>query len=317
MRRDDTMGRYITNFEAKHVNLWGLHTIKLDHQLHELRLFDDVSLAELIDSVPTKIIHHSVPGMEQNNSAFSHCDCSGLAGKKVLDAVKNGRIWVNLMALQKVDQRFADILDAIYEEVGSHIPTFKLLNRSIGLLISSPKTIVHYHSDIPGQCLWQIRGEKRVWIYPNKEPFLKAEDLENLAREVKEELMPYEPWFDEFAQVYDLEPGEMLHWPLNGPHKVENADSLNISLTTEHWTPEIRRSKAMNYGNGLLRSHFGWTPRSSNLRGPAFWAKAGLSVAWRKSGLQQREHFQRTFEYYVDPESIDGVRPVSRPDQGG
>ena len=43
------MGRYITNFEAKHVNLWGLHTIKLDHKLHELRLFDDVSLAELIE----------------------------------------------------------------------------------------------------------------------------------------------------------------------------------------------------------------------------------------------------------------------------
>jgi hypothetical protein len=97
------MGRYITNFEAKHVNLWGLHTIKLDHQLHELRLYDDVSLAELIDNVPTKIIHHSVPGMEQNNSAFNHCDFSGLAGKKILDAVKNGRIWVNLMALQKVD----------------------------------------------------------------------------------------------------------------------------------------------------------------------------------------------------------------------
>jgi hypothetical protein len=29
--------------------------------------------------------------------------------------------------------------------------------------------------------------------------------------------VPYEPWYDEHAEVYDMEPGDMLHWALNGP----------------------------------------------------------------------------------------------------
>ncbi len=45
----------------------------------------------------------------------------------------------------------------------------------------------------------------------------------------------------------------MLHWPLNCPHRVENRDSVNVSLTTEHYTKEIRTSYAVNYANGLLR----------------------------------------------------------------
>jgi quercetin dioxygenase-like cupin family protein len=32
--------------------------------------------------------------------------------------------------------------------------------------------------------------------------------------------------------VYQLEPGDVVSWPHNAPHRIENLDSLNVSLST-------------------------------------------------------------------------------------
>mgnify|MGYP007089524400 CR=1 FL=1 len=81
----------------------------------------------------------------------------------------------------------------------------------------------------------------------------------------------------------------MLHWPLNSPHKVDNHDCLNVSVTTEHWTPEIRRSQMVNVANGVLRQRLGITPGSRAMSGPGFWGKALLQAAWRRSPWARQE----------------------------
>lgn len=64
------------------------------------------------------------------------------------------------------------------------------------------------------------------------EPFLDVTNVENAVRSPDKEDVPYEPWFDDYAVAYDLEPGDMPHWALNGLHRVENYDVLIVSLTT-------------------------------------------------------------------------------------
>ncbi len=93
---------------------------------------------------------------------------------------------------------------------------------NLGILVSSPGAQVYYHADIPGQALWQIAGRKRVYIYPNTSPFLEPESIENIVMGTQEEEIPYQTWFDAHAEIHDLKPGDMLHWPLNGPHRVVN-----------------------------------------------------------------------------------------------
>ena len=298
------------SFEERHKVLWQGFPVRLRHRLHELKFFDDTSLADLIDLAPSQMIHYSKKGTLEKAAQFSYCDRSGLSGKEVLKAVKKGRLWVNLMKLQEADRRYADLLDWIYEDLSARLSGFKPVRRNLGLLISSPHAMVYFHCDLPDQCLWQIRGEKRVWIYPNREPFLNRNGLENLARGITEEVMPYEAWFNDYAIQFKLEPGDMLHWPVHSPHRVENLDSLNVSITTGHWTFETRRSFAVNYANGLLRSKFGHAPRSQQITGPVFWTKAGLALAWRRMGLERRERFKRSFVFKLDPEAEMGVRPL-------
>ncbi len=163
--------------------------------------------------------------------------------------------------------------------------------RIAGLLISSPHAEVYYHADLPGQMLMQIAGKKRIRIWPAEAPYLTAQQLEDIAVFDLEVGLPYDRGYDKGAQVFDLEPGQMLHWPLNGPHRVENYGMLNISLTISYQTEEIRRAETIHLANGMLRHGFGWTAKSRAISGPGFWAKVALQKAMRKTRLA-RAHAQ-------------------------
>jgi hypothetical protein len=308
------MPRVFDKIDSRDVQLWGNHTVKLRHNLAQRDdLFSDESLANLIETIDPK--HLDITTMGEDVSTWGHVDRAGQPGSKVLEAIRGGRVWINMQAIEQADPRFRDLLDQMYGELEGSLPGFKTFKRKLGLLISSPSARVFYHFDVPGQALWQVRGRKRIWIYPPTRPFLPATEVENVVRSLAMEDLSYQTWFDDYAEVYDMEPGDMLHWALNGPHRVSNLDSVCVSLTTEHWTSSIRRSYAMHYGNGILRNAVHVRPRSSSLDGPAFWAKAGLTAAWRRSGMQKKQSYKRVLTYRVDPAAPLGVVPLEEKDR--
>ena len=217
--------------------LYGKKPMHVRHCLHRSELFTDEALAALIERLPRSHYHvNTMAPAGDRTMTWREGQIDGLSGQEVMDAVRNGHIWVSLQRLEEIDDNFAAMLSNIYGDVESRVDGLKTYKQSLGLLISSPKAQVYYHCDIPGQSLWQIRGRKRVYVYPNAVPFLTPEYMETIVLgEADEEHMPYEPWYDDHATVYEMEAGDMLHWPLNAPHRVENLDSLNVSLTTEHW----------------------------------------------------------------------------------
>ncbi len=80
----------------------------------------------------------------------------------------------------------------------------------------------------------QIAGRKRVYVYPNTAPFITPQHLEDIALFNVEVDMPYEPWYDKHAKVFDIGPGQMLNWQLNAPHRVENLDTFSVSMTVSY-----------------------------------------------------------------------------------
>ena len=126
---------------------------------------------------------------------------------------------------------------------------------------------------MPGQGLVQITGRKRVYVYPNTAPFITPEHLEDIALFNIEVDIPYKQWYDAHAKVLDIGPGQMLSWPMNAPHRVENLGDLSISMTFSYSNEEIRRAGIVNLANGMLRHRFGYQPKSRSLNGPSFLAK--------------------------------------------
>ncbi|MEO1197645.1 MAG: cupin-like domain-containing protein [Pseudomonadota bacterium] len=298
--------KIFTDWQPKHAALWGQHPLRLKHSLAESPLFSNSALAELISSYPREhydLLHTAEVGAARRE--WREGEIGSASGEDVMDAVRDGRMWINLRRVMEVDARYDGVLKDIFAELSSRVPGFDPYKLNLGILISSPKAQVYYHADIPGQSLWQIRGTKRVYVYPTIETLLPKPTLEGIILGSTEEEFDYEPWYDDCAQVVDLEPGEMLHWPLNCPHRVENHDMLNVSLTTEHWTEELKRHYVVNYANGVMRHRFGLTPKGHDTTGLGYYAKLGLAGIWKVAGLQKSKEVKRTVDFRLNPQAAD------------
>jgi len=302
----------ITDWQPHFPSLFGNHTLALSHSLASSPLFTDEALARLIDAAPREGYHvnysEKTPG---NPPKRREGEIKDLSGAEVLDIMRTGNIWINLTQPANIDSAYGDMLNALYDEFEERVPDFKSYKRHMTLLISSPNVSVKYHADVPGQCLWQVRGTKKVYIYPNTPPFLSQPALENLILgQARETDMPFEPWYDDYAEVHMLEAGKMAHWPLNGPHRVVNENMLNVSFTTEHWTDELRRHYAVNYANGILRNKLGLKKLNQNVSGPSYYAKLALAGAVKFSPLNPHKKKVYKVDFRVDPTAPEGIRDI-------
>lgn len=251
--------------------------------------------------------------MERNGAEniWRQGDITGLSGSQVLDTIRNGKFWMDIQKIGARDRRYQDLMDEMFEEFEERIPGLQTFKRQINILISSPNAEVFYHCDIPGQSLWQLRGEKRVYLYPAEYPFLQQKAMERIVLgETEEEGVEYKPWFDEQAHIIDLKPGEMLAWPLNAPHRVQNKNVLNVSIAAQHWTSDIRNMYAVNYGNGILRNRFGFSNLSQNTTGAAFLAKLGLATVYKFGGFQRSNQVKYEIDFKLDPQRPGGLMTI-------
>lgn len=292
------------NWTQQHSNDWGHKPVLAHHNLHENPLFTREALAALIESYPVDhyaLVH--VSHRADKSRVWREGERGELSGTEVIDWIAAGKLWLNLRRVAEVDSRYRDLLNAAFDEMEARIPGFSTFDRSMGILISSPNASVPYHSDLPGQSLWQIAGSKRLYLYPTDEPYLPQAELERIALYGIEVDMGYDPKFDREALIVDLQPGQMMTWPLNAPHRVENHDCLNISVTTEHWTDDIRRQQQVTMANGVLRNFLGIRPRSRRISGPGFAAKAALQAAFRRTPwLKQQRRARRPIDFRLAPQ---------------
>jgi len=290
-----------TSWTEQDGKLWGNQPVCVEHRLNRSPLFSMEGLADLIDRYPRQhysLVQMGAPGQRK---LWREGEIGDLSGKEVIESIAKGRMWLNLRRVAEVDTRYRDLVNAIFGELSEQVPGFTSTDESIGILISSPNAQVYYHADLPGQSLWQIHGAKRVYIYPAVKPFLAPEHLEDIALYGVEVNMPYEPWYDEHARCFEFRGGQMLNWPLNAPHRIENLDCLNVSMTMEYWTEEYKRAQIVNVANGILRHRFKRPARSRATHGPVFWGKRVAQRLLRDSpGLKRERKALRPITFKLD-----------------
>ena len=297
-----------TDWTERHGSLWGNQPVRVSHRLDRSPMFSMEGLAELIDRYPREhysLVQMGAPGQRK---LWREGEIGDLGGAQVIEAIAKGRMWLNLRRVADVDGRFRTLIEEIFGELARRMPGFSSANETIGILISSPNAQVYYHADLPGQSLWQIHGAKRVYVYPAVKPFLAPEHLEDIALYGVEVNMPYEPWYDEHATCFEFKAGEMLNWPLNAPHRIENLDCLNVSMTMEYWTDEFRRAQMVNLANGILRRRFGRVPRSRATHGLGFMGKRIVQKVLRDTpGLKRERKALRPISFRLDRRNLGEI----------
>ncbi|NOT40052.1 MAG: hypothetical protein HOP13_06140 [Alphaproteobacteria bacterium] len=306
-----TADQTIIDWTSANIADFGKAPLRLLHNMHTRPEFSESALARLLEGLGRDDYQLTTMDTASHDLRnWREGELGSLPGHDLLEAVKTGRIWILILGTDKLDPAYRELVHEIYAELRAHVPGFKTSREKMGILISSPNVNVYYHCDIPGQTLWQVRGKKRVFVYPNRAPFLPQATLERIALRETYEFMPYDPAFDADAMIFDLEPGQMLHWPLNCPHRIVNGNCLNVSFTTEHFTQSDRRTFFVNYANGVLRQRLGRQNLSRSIAGPTYWAKLGVAAAYKFTGQQKKRRKVVTVDFVVDPRSPGGVRPI-------
>jgi len=285
---------------------WGQAPIRLRHRLIETGLFTDESLADIIDRYPVDSYSLISMGAFGSERRWRIGRVDGMSGAELIEVIRDNPLWLNLRGIHRVDPRFGRIFDAFLAELGNDVPGLAPWGEKMGVLISGPSTRVDYHADLPGQSLWQIRGEKTVYLYPTTPPYLSERQLEDIAYDGIEKIA-YEASFDSGATVLPLKPGEMLHWPLNAPHRVENGPMMNVSVTTEFVTPRIKRLNQMNIANAILRRRLKLRAAGRPVEGPRYWAKAALQAGFARAGLLDRDRARAQSYSFTLSKGPDGT----------
>ena len=297
----------ISDWKPEYSTKYSREKLLMHHRLKDSGLFTKDAIAELIDRCGPKNYNLNTMGYDPENPVWREGVVKDISGKDVIASIERGRMWLNIFNPAEVDDRYKNLLNEMFAEFQSYMPDFNTFKRKMGILVSSPLVQVFYHADIPGQSLWQIEGEKRVYVYPTGEPYMSQKSLEGIIMGESEEEIPYNAEMEKGVTVYNLKPDQMLHWPLNFPHRVENEDCLNISVTTEHFTNDIRKSYAVNYANGVLRRNFGMGDLSQSITGPSVYPKAALTMLWKKLNLNKKNKFKRIIDFTLDPRAATGI----------
>ena len=254
-----------------------------DHSLHERPMFDDEGLISLLDRYPRDKLGIFTMGEDPVDwQSWRRGSAGDLSGEQLLRAAQAGRIWLNLRHANDYLPEYAALEEEIFTEKRRQagLRSFK---RDLGMLISSANAQVFYHLDVPLVSLWQLRGQKRVWVYPVADPCVSAEQLERIVLRETAEQMAFSPAFDAQAEVFDLTPGKMVTWRQNAPHRIQNGSSLNVSLSIEFMTPGALAHANVLYANGMLRK-MGGRPTAQRAPHPAALAKIALTRAVKASG---------------------------------
>jgi hypothetical protein len=247
-----------------------------------------------------------------DNTQWAPVDTAGVSGVDMLRAVASGRLWIKLMRLDLVDGAYRQIMEQAFEQIWT---SFSGINRNYLrplILISSPGALVYYHADAYPTMLWHVRGSKRMWVYPADTRFVQRELMEKIyAGEIDEEV-PYDPEFDKHSNAFDLQPGDLISWPLNAPHRILNHDSVNVSVSVQYATDRGERRALVYQANRFLRSQFGVRARSTRDEGFAAAIKRMFYRTARKLHVGARANRKREYlaHYRVDGNAPTGMRLV-------
>lgn len=271
-------------------------------------LFDDDGLAHLLDLYPRQSLDIWTFGSnrEGQNPALRG-RAPKMSGRDILDAVKHGEIWLNL---RRANLELAELEPIANEVFGSleQASGQRVRKRDMGLLISSPNVHVHYHLDIPMVTLVQLRGRKRVWVYPTEPQFAPPEFIEDIVHMKREEDVPYSHAFDEKARVFDLHPGMALSWPQLAPHRIQNANCVNVSLSCEFMTTQSLVNANAIYTNAFLRENMGLAPRAQNGLGPMSLGKAAFAAMHKICSRREPRTSPTPVSFELDQRSERRVR---------
>jgi hypothetical protein len=257
--------------------------VRFDHNLAGSGLFEGEALAGLLDTFPAELYDINLFDYDADHQLSLRVgERGGLTGRQLLEYLKQGRLWLQLRKVEEHASALGALMQAAFSEMREQVPGFRPSRVTGHLIVSAPNSQVPYHADAPGVVLFHLAGRKRIFIYPPDETHLPQAAMERIVMKQQTEDLAYRREFDADAVAVDLEPGTAVVIPPHAPHRVDNLDGHNVSLSCNYHTWPDRLTNGAHFTNGVLRRR---GMRIASMARTPMPARAGL---WAASTLLKR-----------------------------
>lgn len=269
-----------------------------NHDLNKTGLFTDEQLIKIFETHPEDYMQIYTMGDDHGDLDDFRLGYRGDTNSaKLLEKVKQGRLWFNIKEIEKFHPEYKEIVDQLFEELRIANPAFETYDRTATLLVSSPNAKVYYHADGPPNILWHIRGRKKVSLYPLTEKFAPQLEIEKIFTGESNDDLSYDLSYDDEADDFVLDEGEMIAWPQNMPHRVDNLDSFCVSLSIEYYSEKSSLKEDTFLANYYLREWLKLPCYGTATKGLVPSAKRLLFRALSKLPLKEARQSEDVYEF--------------------
>lgn len=248
----------------------------IGHHLTGHPLFELPRLIELATRLPEASVAYNAGNVSVAEGIYKG-PRNGLSVEETIRRIEHCQSWMVLKWVE-ADPEYKALLDECLDEVQrlSEPLAPGMRKREGFIFISSPGSVTPYHLDPEYNFLLQIRGSKKVHIWdPGDRSVVTDEELEAYSEAQQD--MTFKDEYEEKAAVFELAPGQGLHFPVNAPHWIENGDAVSVSFSITFQTPASERRAAVYSINAALRRR-GLKPTSA---GRSVLLDAMKHHAWR------------------------------------
>jgi hypothetical protein len=234
------------------------------HKLSAHPLFTLTRLIELAKCLPPDYVEYN-SGKVGVNLDPKLTPQNGLSVVETIRRIEECGSWM-VMKFVETDAAYSELLSECLEEVLRLCgPSITGITRREGFIfISSPNSVTPYHFDDEHNFLLQIRGKKQVSIFDPKDRSLLSDvEIENHFRPGAHRNLVFKEEYQSKAQVFELSPGDGLHFPVTAPHWVKNGGEVSISFSITFRSLFSERRQRVYRCNAHLRD-WGLSPTPPN-----------------------------------------------------
>lgn len=257
----------------------------IGHQLCDHPLFEMSTLVKLAQRLPEKSIEYNAGNLPLTIDQ-SLTPRNGLSSEETIRRIAECKSWMVLKYVEQ-DPVYAELLEQCLSEVRPHSePLVPGMRKPHGFIfITSPGSVTPYHMDPEHNFLLQIRGNKIVHQFDgNDRSVLSEPELERFYSEHVRNLT-FNESYRANSWVFDLQPGEGLHFPVTYPHYVQNGPEVSVSFSITFRTPDLDQRTSAYQVNWALRK-YGLHPSPVGKHPWKDRLKYNTSRIWRKiSGM--------------------------------
>jgi hypothetical protein len=226
----------------------------LKHGLSDHPAFSLERLVRLAQSMPRDRIEYNsgklMPG--QDPGTIPTID---MPPEEVVRRIEQANAWMVIKNVEHEPEYFEVLeafVDAAQMAAGKRANDYSDLQGFI--FVSSANATTPFHVDAEENILIQIKGDKFVHIFDNRDCALISEEAMEISPS-KHRNQHYEPSFEDRAEVFTMKEGDAVHLPYMWPHWVRTGGRYSISMAMTWKTPQVSRLNKIRLMNGTLRRY--------------------------------------------------------------